>query len=136
MYDDFRTAGVELIALSVDEPARANAMRTEMGLEFEILCDTGREVITPYGLLNSREKGGIAFPAVMIIDRDRTVRFLAREDVANRVEPADVLKLVTAFNKGLKPTAEPRPRGVWPGAMFIRATMNALRHGVNVRWRS
>ena len=136
LHDDFRTNGSDVAAISVDEPARADSMKRELGIDFEILCDTNRDIITRYGLLNSGEKGGIAYPCAMVIDRERVIRFLAREEVHNRVEPADVLRFVSALNKGVKPPENLRPKGVWPGAMFLRATMNAFRHGVNVRWRA
>jgi peroxiredoxin len=78
--DEFRAAGAELVAISVDDAARSETVRHEFGIKFPLLGDTGREVVKKYGLLNSGEKGGT--------------------------------------------------RGVFPGLMFLRATMNALRHGV------
>jgi len=130
--DDFRAAGAELVAISVDDAARAEPCRQELGLKFPLLCDTRREVVKAYGLLNTRENGGIAFPASFVIDRERVVRFRALEDVATRVSVDQLLGLVRALGKGVETPAAPRKRGVWPGAMFVRATMNALRRGVRV----
>jgi peroxiredoxin len=128
--DNFRAAGAELVAISVDDAARAEPVRQELGIEFPLLCDTGREVVKEYGLLNSGEKGGIAFPASFVIDRERVVRFRALEEVASRVNVDQLLALVRELGRGAEPQTKPRKRGVFPGLMFIRATMNALRHGV------
>lgn len=128
--DDFRAAGAELVAISVDDAARAEPVRQELGIKFSLLCDTRREVVKAYGLLNSGEKGGIAFPASFVMDRERVVRFRALEDVASRVNVEQLLELVRELGRGAEPQTKPRKRGVFPGSMFLRATMNALRRGV------
>ena len=128
--EDFRAAGAELVAISVDDAARAEPVRQELGIKFPLLCDTSREVVKKYGLLNSGEKGGIAFPASFVIDRDRVVRFRALEDVASRVSVDQLLELVRELGRGVEPKTKPRKSGVFPGLMFLRATMNAMRHGV------
>ena len=128
--EDFRAAGAELVAISVDDAARAEPVRDELGIKFPLLCDTGREVVKKYGLLNSGEKGGIAFPASFVIDRERIVRFRALEDVASRISVDQLLQLVRELGRGVEPQTKPRKRGVFPGLMFLRATMNAMRHGV------
>lgn len=127
---EFRAAGAELVAISVDDAERAEPVREELGVRFPLLCDTRREVVKAYDLLNSGEKGGIAFPASFVIDRERVVRFRALEDVAARVSVDELLGLVRELGRGGAAITAPRKRGVWPGAMFIRATMNALRHGI------
>jgi peroxiredoxin len=129
-FEDFRAAGAGLVAISVDDAARAETVRQEFGLKFPLLCDTRREVVKAYGLLNSGEKGGIAFPASFVIDRKRVVRFRALEAVASRVSVEQLLKFVRELGRGAEPQTKPRNSGVFPGLMFLRATMNALRHGV------
>jgi len=128
--EEFRAASAELVAISVDDAARAESVRDELGLKFPLLCDASRTVVKDYDLLNSGEKGGIAFPATFVIDRDRVVRFRALEDVASRVSVEELTALVRELGRGAAATTAPRKRGVWPGAMFLRATMNAVRHGV------
>ena len=128
--EDFRAAGAELVAISVDDAARAETVRQEMGIKFPLLCDTSREVVKKYGLLNSGEKGGIAFPASFVIDRERVVRFRALEQVASRVSVDQLLELARELGRGVEPQTKPRKSGVFPGLMFLRATMNAMRHGV------
>ena len=114
----------------MDDAARAEPSARSSALKFPLLCDTRREVVNAYGLLNSGEKGGIAFPASFVIDRERVVRFRALEDVASRVSVDQLLGLVRELGSGAEPQTKPRKRGVFPGVMFLRATMNALRHGV------
>jgi peroxiredoxin len=123
------------VAISVDDASRSEPVRDELNIKFPLLCDTRREVVTAYGLLNTRENGGIAFPASFVIDRERVVRFRALEDVASRVSVDQLLGLVRELGKGGEATTQPRKRGVWPGAMFVRATMNALRRGVRVPYK-
>lgn len=129
-FEDFRAAGAELVAISVDDAARAEPVRQELGIKFPLLCDTRREVVKTYGLFNARENGGIAFPASFVIDRERVVQFRALEQVASRVNVEQLLALVRELSRGGVATTQPRKRGVFPGLMFVRATMNALRHGV------
>lgn len=128
--DEFRAAGAELVAISVDDAARAEPVRQELSIKFPLLCDTRREVVKAYGLFNGREAGGIAFPASFVIDRERVVRFRALEEVASRVSVEQLLELVRELGRGAEPHTKPRKRGVFPGLMFLRATMNALRRGV------
>ena len=128
--DEFRAAGAELVAISVDDAARAEPCRQELGVKFPLLNDTNREVTKKYGLLNSGEKGGIAFPASFVIDHDRIVRFRALEEVASRIRVDQLLELVRELGRGAEPQTKPRKAGVFPGLMFLRATMNAIRHGV------
>jgi peroxiredoxin len=128
--EDFRKAGAELIAISVDNATRSEPVRNELGIKFPLLCDTSREVVKKYGLLNSGEKGGIALPASFVIDRERVVRFRALEEVVSRVSVDQLLDLARELGRGAEPQSKPRKRGVFPGLMFLQATMNALRRGV------
>jgi peroxiredoxin len=128
--EEFRAAGADLVAISVDDAARAEPVRQELGIKFPLLCDTRREVVKAYGLLNTGEKGGIAFPASFVIDRERVVRFRALEEVASRVNVDQLLGLVRELGRGGEATTQPRKRGVFPGRMFLSATMNAIRRGI------
>ena len=58
------------------------------------------------------------------------MRFRALEDVASRVSVDQLLELVRELGRGGEPKTKPRKSGVIPGLMFLRATMNAMRHGV------
>ena len=66
-YLEIRSAGASLVAVSVDAPDKSEALRGHLALPFPILCDTERRVVRDWGIYNSREKGGIAQPAVFIM---------------------------------------------------------------------
>lgn len=129
-YAKLRAAGAEVAALSVDDVARSRAVTDELKIPFPILCDPRREVVTAFGVLNRGEKGGIAYPAVFVIDRARVMRFRVLETVGARVNPGDLVEMVRSVAGGVEPRALPRPARVWPGAMFLRAIYNSIRRGV------
>jgi len=106
-------------------------MRSDLGIEFPLLSDVNRQVITSWGLLNSREKGGIAFPATFSIDRGLIVRFSATERTSQRVPASEMLAFVKTMAREGDASA-PKTRGVNPGTMFFRAICNAFRHGIRV----
>jgi peroxiredoxin len=133
-YHLFKEAGLEVIAVSVDPPERSAALRRDLGIRFPVLSDVSRETITRWGLLNTGEKGGIAFPATFVIDHGLLVRFSTLEDTLKRVPPSEMLAYVKTMNlEG--GVSGPVKRGISPGTMFIRAVVNAFRHGVRVKQR-
>ena len=69
-------------------------MRADLGIEFPVLSDLSRETITKWGLLNTSEKGGIAFPATFLLDRGLLVRFSTTEDTSRRVPAREMLAFV------------------------------------------
>jgi peroxiredoxin len=95
-YIEIQAAGASLVAVSVDAPAASEAVRAHLGLPFPILCDTERRVVRDWDIYNAREKGGIAKPAVFIIDRDRAVRYAAVDTVIKRVAAAEIVCLLQA----------------------------------------
>ncbi len=128
---DFAALGARVVALSVDDARRAEAMRAQLKLPFVVLCDTRRAVITEWGVLNAKENGGIAYPSVFVLDRERTVRYRSLDRTATRVSTESVV----AFLRGgmPEPPKEPARRSVWPGLLaWTSAVGNALRHGVRV----
>jgi peroxiredoxin len=130
-YNDFRAAGAEVVAISVDPSARSAGLRKDLALPFELLSDSTRATIIEWGVLNAKEKGGIAIPATFLIDRARKVRFAKVEDMMMRVDPRDMLEFIRAMKTG--DAKAPRARGVNPAAMFMRAIANGFRYGVNVK---
>jgi peroxiredoxin len=132
-HDELRTAGVKLAAISVDDPSRADAMRRDLKLPFPVLCDTKREVIRAWDLVNAAE-GDIAYPAAFVIDRERRVRYRALESTTARASMAEVIAAARAIASGAEPArTEGERRAIWPGAMFLRATMNMLTRGIRQR---
>ncbi len=106
-------------------------MREQLKLPFPVLCDVKREDITPWGLLNAAEQGGIAYPAVFILDKDRTVRYRSLDRTTSRVSTTAVMEFLKGGMQGA--TEQPARRTIWPGfKVFGAAFKNALRHGTRV----
>lgn len=87
-------AGAGVAAVSVDAPERSEAVRAGLALSFPILCDTERRVIREWGVYNAGERGGIAEPAVFLIDREKTIRYAGVDAVVRRVAAVEMLALV------------------------------------------
>lgn len=98
-------------------------MRAHLFLPFPILCDTERRVVKLWDIYNPREKGGIAKPAVFIIDQDRVVRYAAVDTVVKRVP-------VEEITAGLQVVADVSPgrrRVILP---HLSDWLNAIRNGM------
>jgi peroxiredoxin len=89
-----RSAGADVVALSVDAPAESEALRAQLGLEFPVLCDTERTVVRAWDLYNARERGGIAVPAAFVVDPDRRIRYRSIDATATRVRTDGVLEFL------------------------------------------
>ena len=123
-YEEIRAVGATLVAISVDAPEVSEALRRQMSLPFAILCDTERQIVKAWGVYNSREKGGIAKPAVFIIGSGLTAQFASLDTVAVRVPASEIVRIL----RGLQPTAPARRRVYIPTpATFIRGLGNFFR---------
>lgn len=126
-YAAIRAARAELAALSVDGPEKSQAVREQLGLSFPILCDTERVVVRQWDVYNAREKGGIAKPAVFILDPGRVVRCVSVDEVASRVPASEIVRALSERGQRLAPsrrTVIPRPGN------FFTATRNSMRFGL------
>ncbi len=129
-FAELSSLGLGLAALSVDEPERSRALAEQLQLRFPLLCDPGREVVRAYGLLNEKEKGGIAYPATFVLDRERTVRFRSLDRTASRV---NLEALFTFLRSGITsaPPATPARSRVRPTPRdWMRILGNAIRYGL------
>lgn len=88
------------MAVSVDAPDRSEALRVELSLPFPILCDTEHRVVKAWGIYNSGEKGGIAKPAVFIIDPDHVIRYASVDGVVKRVPAEEIVSLLKNIPEG------------------------------------
>jgi peroxiredoxin len=122
-YLEIRAAAASVVAVSVDAPEASEALRGHLSLPFPILCDTDRCVIRYWDIYNPREKGGIAKPAVFIIDQDRVVRYAAVDRVMKRVAAAQIVCLLQA-------AAEAPP--VWRRVLVPRLSnwLSAIRNSI------
>jgi peroxiredoxin len=125
-----RDAGFDLAALAVDEPARAEAVRQQYDLPFPILCDTRREVIEAWGVINRKEKGGIAEPAVFVLDQDRRVLAGSVDGEFNRVGAPALLEYLRSRGAAANSPALRRHFVLARLGDWWRAVRGALRFGV------
>ena len=114
--DAFQAAGVRLAALAVDPHERSEAVRLRYGLQFPILCDTERRVVREWNLFNPEERGGIAVPAILMLDPGLRVLYATQGTVVSRVRAADMLSLVRERRNpsGNGPMQSPRNRIIFP----------------------
>jgi peroxiredoxin len=129
-FVELASLGFGLAAVSVDAPERSRALTAQLQLPFPLLSDMGREVVQAYGVFNRSEKGGIAYPATFVLNRDREVRFRSLDRVATRV---DLGGLFAFLGSGLEraPPAAPARSRVTPAARdWLRFASNALRFGI------
>jgi peroxiredoxin len=99
-YLEIRSAGASVVAVAVDAPDKSEALRVQLSLPFPILCDTERRVVRDWGIYNSGEKGGIAKPAVFIIDSIQVIRYAAVDGVVSRVPAAEIVLLLQNSTEG------------------------------------
>src|SRR5262249_4162619 len=107
-----------------------HALAEQLGLRFPLLCDPGREVVAAWGLFSREEKGGIAYPATFVLDRDRTVRFRSLDRTAARVDLEGLFAFLRSGLQGSAPAAPARRMIVPPLGDWVRITVNAIRHGI------
>ncbi len=95
---EIRTAGAELVALSVDDVARNRRVVEKLGLDFPVLSDSDRQAIAAYGLVHAGGGPGgtdIARPATLLIGPDGTVLWRSLTDNWRvRVRPEAVLAAI------------------------------------------
>jgi len=127
-FAELDALGYGLAALSVDTPPRACGLAAQLELGFALLCDPQRVVIEQWGLLNRVEKGGIAYPATFVVDRDRMVRFRSLDRTASRV---DLDGLFAFLRAGVGSAALPEPVRSF-SAPRIGDLVNAT---INTVWR-
>jgi len=121
-YQLLRATGTNVIAISVDPPKRSEALRRELRLPFLILCDTERLVVRGWDIYNAREHGGIAKPAVFLLDANQTVRYLSVDSVASRVPASEIVRIASV----VVPAARRKIYIPTPGDIF-RAVRASLR---------
>jgi peroxiredoxin len=122
-YAEIRAAGADVVAVSVDPPTKSEALRRELRLPFTILCDTERRVVKEWDIYDPREKGGIANPAVFVLDRDRNVRHARVDQVATRVPASEIVCILRSTG----PREAQRKVYIPRLGDFFRALRNMIR---------
>lgn len=129
-FEELSSLGFGLVAVSVDEPRRSAALSAQLQLPFPLLCDTEREVVRSYGLFNEKEKGGIAYPATFVLDRDRIVRFRSLDRTASRVNPGELFAFLRGGIDSVPPATPARAKIVPRLRELVHVTGNVIRHGI------
>lgn len=121
IYNEFKEAGAQIIALAPDTEKMTKKTRSLHELDFDVVSDKGHELARKFGLVykaddkivEALKKNGIdlsvyqengshelSIPATYVIDRDGTIAFsFIDADYRVRAEPSDVLKAVKALKK-------------------------------------
>ncbi|MEP0846825.1 MAG: peroxiredoxin [Phycisphaerae bacterium] len=96
-YDELQTAGVRVVAVSVDPPQHSQQAVERLGLRFPILSDSERSVIHKYGVVHRGGGPGgedIAIPAHFLIDRHGRIvwrRIAGR--IQDRPDPREIVRI-------------------------------------------
>lgn len=93
-YAEIHAAGAEVTGVSVDAPENSEYLRRALKLPFPLLCDTRRELVAAWGVLNEKERGGIATPSVFVVERGLRVRFSSVDRMGARITPAAVAQML------------------------------------------
>jgi peroxiredoxin len=93
-YGEIQSLGATVAGVSADSPQISEALRAQLSLRFPLLCDREHQVIAQWDILNTGERGGIARPAVFVIDPSRIVRFAAVDDVVRRVPATAIVSFL------------------------------------------
>ena len=75
---EFAEAGVIVYGVSIDTPFALNAFREELGISFDLISDSNRDIVDAYGLAMDFTALGVhdlAKRAVFVVDEDRTVTY-------------------------------------------------------------
>jgi len=76
--DSFEDSGVTVYGVSIDTPFALNEFRDELGLTFDMISDTNREIIDAYDISMDFTHIGVedlAKRAVFVVDSDGTVSY-------------------------------------------------------------
>jgi peroxiredoxin len=74
----FEDAGASVCGVSIDTPFSLDEFRRQNGLEFPIVSDSNREVVTAYGVAMDMDDHGVANVAkrsVFVVDGDGVVTY-------------------------------------------------------------
>ena len=90
---------ISVIGLSVDSPESSRKLAADLELDYRLLCDTERVVLSAWSLLNSKERGGIAFPATFVIEAGGNIVFRSLDRLMSRVNPEPLLTFLEAWQR-------------------------------------
>ncbi len=80
-----------MYALAVDPPEKSAILVRELALPYDLLCDTSREVVEKYDLLNPDVRKGVAFPAIFIINPQGQIVYRSLDEKVIRADMAEII---------------------------------------------
>jgi hypothetical protein len=125
--EEIHRLGGEIVAVTVDSPGRNAALARRWRLPFAIHSDPGGErILQPLELWNALERGGIAWPALLVVHPDgREVYRYRSRDFADRPTDDDLLAVLAAQSLPACDLPPPWDPGVEPvedaGALRVDA---------------
>jgi peroxiredoxin len=127
MYDEFKAAGAQIVAISPDTAEKIQRNRVTGNLSFDVISDEDHAIARAFNLVyqleekmierlkadgidlsvyqgkNGDEDQELAIPATYVIDTDGRIAFAYIDaDYRQRVEPSDVLKVIKKMKKSKK----------------------------------
>jgi peroxiredoxin len=98
--DDIAAAGATIFGVSIDTPFAQNAFRDELGLGFDLISDSDRDIVDAYDISMDFTALGVhnlAKRAVFVVDSDREVTYAwVSDDPGIEPEYDEVLSAVRA----------------------------------------
>ena len=100
--------GVELIAISTDDPDVSRLLRKKLSVGFRFLSDPEAELLDVLGIrhkeqlaLEEHGKESIAFPTMILVDATGRVRWIFETDsIRSRADPEEVLTALADMQGG------------------------------------
>lgn len=112
-YHEFQKYNTQIYALSVDPPEKSRALKKDMELPFELLCDIDKNVVKQYDLFNPYEHGGIAYPATFIVNPDGKICYRSLDSTAKRVDISETKEFIKDLNGNLEHEVHSQPHKKW-----------------------
>jgi len=75
---DFEDAGATVYGVSVDSPFALNGFREKLGLEFDLISDSRKQIIDDYDIsmdFEDPDVPGVAKRSVFVVDTDGTISY-------------------------------------------------------------
>lgn len=89
--------GFEVFGVSVDTPEETLKMREYLELPFEVLCDTKKDIVTEWGIFNSKEREGIAHPNVYVLNEERKIVFHSKDGIFSRAHISSLMEFLEKY---------------------------------------